>query len=115
MSQTLRLTLELAGILLGLLQVFLAIRLARRLRHMDVPALSTQLFLHAAAARRFVVLFSLATLVFVMMPVMQFGDAISGNERFEVFHDASHILFILFVVAGIVGLQRMGAKSVKRP
>ena len=111
MSATFRLALETAGLALGLVLVVLAFRVAHRLRTLDGAGLSVQMFLHAPKVRRFFFAFSLAAALFVAMPVSILAYLRTDRDALMAVHDASHVVFLVVVLVGFLGLERL----LKRP
>ncbi len=111
MSAPIRVVLEIAGVALGLVLVALAFRMVHRLQSMDGAGLSVQMFLHAPKVRRFFVAFAVAAALFVTMPLSILAYLWTDRDALMAVHDASHVAFLVVVLVGFLGLQRL----LKRP
>lgn len=112
MNDPLRLMIEGLAFVLSLLLVVLAVRLARRLHRMDRAALSAEMFLLAPLVREFSVAFAVAIALFVTMPVSILGYLLTDDRMLEVVHDVAHLLFLIVVLVGVLGLARLGRSPV---
>lgn len=107
MISEMRWALETVGMILSLVLIVYSLHLARRLAKMDEAALSVRMFLDARRIRYFLVTFSVALLLFVAMPLSILAYLWTDDDSLEVVHDASHLVFLLAVLAGYWGLARL--------
>lgn len=111
MNNELRFLIEIVAFVLSVVLVLLAGRLARRLRRLGRAELSAEMFLLAPLIREFLFAFALAVALFVTMPISILGYLLTDEDVLEVVHDVSHLLFLVVVLVGVLGLRRLGRKD----
>lgn len=106
-----RIVLETISLLLGMGLIVVAWATTRRLAQLDEARLSAAMFLKARLVRRFLLVFAIAVVLFVAMPASILAYTFTDADAFELFHDGTHLMFVVLVLIGSVQLARLTKAS----